>query len=164
MRRVMTLISIAILTIADQLLKLLVIAKLKPSSSLSFINGVLQWNYVENTGAAFGSFSSHTMILSILTLVIIIAILIYLMKPDRKVSVEYISLVMIISGGLGNLIDRFYRGFVVDYIDPLFIKFAVFNFADMLVTCGAFLLIFWLIKGIISDYIKKGKSDEQTDN
>ena len=164
MRRVMTVISIVLLTIADQLLKLLVIAKLKPIGSLSFINGVLQWNYVENTGAAFGSFSGHTLILSILTLAIIIALFVYLMLSKRKVGVEYVCLIMIISGGIGNLIDRFYRGFVVDYIDPVFIEFAVFNFADMLVTCGAFLLIIWLIKDIIREYMNKGKSDGQADN
>ena len=164
MRRVITMLSIIALTIIDQLLKLLVIAELKPIGSLSFINGVLQWNYVENTGAAFGSFSGHTIVLSVLTLVIVIAGLVYLLSPRAKVGVEYVCLLMIISGGIGNLIDRFFRGFVVDYIEPLFIDFAVFNFADILVTCGSFLLIFWLIKDIISDYRNKDKTDGKTDN
>ena len=107
MRRVITILSIVALAAIDQLLKLLVVAELEPIGSLSFINGVLQWHYVENTGAAFGSFSGHTYILSVLTLIIVIAGIVYLMSPKAKVGVEYVCLIMIISGGIGNLIDRF---------------------------------------------------------
>ena len=63
---------------------------------------------------------------------------------------------MIIAGGLGNLIDRLFRSFVVDYIEPLFIDFAIFNFADILVTCSAVMLIIWMIYGIYKD-AKKDK-------
>ena len=62
---------------------------------------------------------------------------------------------MIISGGIGNLIDRIARGYVTDYIKVLFIDFPVFNFADILVTCGSFLLIIYLIRDIYNDRKKK---------
>jgi signal peptidase II len=56
-----------------------------------------------------------------------------------------------ISGGLGNIIDRIRLKYVVDFIEPLFVDFAVFNFADCLITIGAFALIFYLIVDIIKD-------------
>ena len=71
-----------------------------------------------------------------------------------------VTSVMIISGGLGNLIDRIMRGYVVDFICVEFIDFPVFNFADILVTCGAFMLIAYLLLDIYKDYkAKKIKGD-----
>ena len=67
---------------------------------------------------------------------------------------------MIIAGGLGNLIDRLFRGFVVDYIEPLFIEFAIFNFADILVTCGCIALAIWMIYDVYRESKKeKGKKE-----
>ncbi len=166
MRRIITVLSAIFLVVADQLIKLLVIARLKPIGSLSVVNGFLRLNYVENTGAAFGSFSSHTAILSIITLLAVIVGFYYLLSEKIKFGFEYICILMVMSGGVGNLIDRVFRGFVIDYIEPLFIDFAVFNFADILVTCGAVLLIIWLIKDIVKDFFKTraDKADERTDN
>ena len=62
-----------------------------------------------------------------------------------------------ISGGIGNIIDRIRLHYVVDYIEPLFVNFAVFNFADCLITVGAFLLIFYLIFDLVKDS-KKNKN------
>ena len=69
-------------------------------------------------------------------------------------------------GIIGNLLDRVFRGYVIDYIEPLFINFAVFNFADVLITCGATILIVWMIKDIIKDFKKPKElnSDERIDN
>lgn len=166
MRRIITVLSAIFLVVADQLIKLLVIARLKPIGSLSVVNGFLRLNYVENTGAAFGSLSSHTAILSIITLLAVIVGFYYLLSEKIKFGFEYICILMVMSGGVGNLIDRVFRGFVIDYIEPLFIDFAVFNFADILVTCGAVLLIIWLIKDIVKDFFKTraDKADERTDN
>ena len=66
-----------------------------------------------------------------------------------------------VSGGIGNIIDRIRLQYVVDYIEPLFIDFAVFNFADCLITVGAGMLIVYLIVDIIKD-TKKSKSLEPT--
>ena len=62
-----------------------------------------------------------------------------------KTKLDYICLVMIATGGIGNIIDRIFRGYVVDYIEYLFVDFYIFNFADCLITVGAFLLIFYQI-------------------
>ena len=162
MRRIITVLSAICLVTVDQLIKLLVIARLKPIGSLGVINGFLRLNCVENTGAAFGSFSSHTAILSVITFLAVIIGLYYLLSGKIKFGLEYVCILAVISGGLGNLIDRVFRGYVVDYIEPLFIDFAVFNFADILVTCGAALLIFWLIKDMVKDS-RKTKADKQNE-
>ena len=62
---------------------------------------------------------------------------------------------MICAGGIGNIIDRIVRGFVVDYIEVLFIDFYVFNFADCLITCGAFALMGYLIYEMVQESKKE---------
>lgn len=156
MLQVITVMSIAVLVSLDQIIKLLVIKYLEPIGSLPLIDGFIQLNYAENTGAAFGSFSGYTWILSVFTLVVIVAGLVYILRGKVKFGVEYVCIALILAGGLGNLIDRISRGFVVDYIEPLFIDFAIFNFADILVTCSAVMLIIWMIYGIYKD-AKKDK-------
>ncbi len=156
MLQVITLVSVAFFVAADQIIKLLVLEHLKPIGSFPLIDGVLQLNYAENTGAAFGSFSAHTDLLSIFTCVMIVIGFVYLFLKKRKLDVEYVCISLILAGGIGNLIDRVYRGFVVDYIEPLFIDFAIFNFADILVTCSSVVLVIWLIYEIY----REGKEKE----
>ena len=155
-----SLLSIAALTAADQIIKYFILLYLKPVGSVGAINGFLEWDYVENTGAAFGSFSGNTALLSVITAVIIIAGIaaIILKKINNKFLL--VTATVIIAGGLGNLIDRIFRGYVVDFIKVLFIDFPVFNFADILVTCGSFMLIIYLIIDIYKDSRKKSKGDK----
>lgn len=157
MLQVITLVSVAFLVAVDQIIKLLVLKHLKPIGSLPLVDGIVQLNYAENTGAAFGSFSAHTDLLSIFTFLMIIIGLLYLFIKKRKLDVEYVCIALIIAGGLGNLIDRIFRGFVVDYIEPLFINFAIFNFADILVTCSSVVLVIWLIYEIY----REGKEEKE---
>lgn len=157
MLQVITFISIALFVAIDQIIKLLVLEHLKPIGSLPLIDDIVQLNYAENTGAAFGSFSAHTDILSIFTFVVIVIGFLYLFIKKRKVDVEYVCISLILAGGIGNLIDRIFRGYVVDYIEPLFINFAIFNFADILVTCSSVVLVIWLLYEIYRD----GKEKEQ---
>lgn len=152
MLQVITILSIAVLVVIDQLIKLLVLEYLQPIGSLPLIDGILQLRYAENTGAAFGSFSEYTTALSVFTFIAIFAGIIFLMSKKLKFGVEYVCVALIIAGGAGNLIDRVFRGFVVDYIEPLFIDFAVFNFADILVTCSAIVLVIWTIYDIYREH------------
>ena len=151
MLQVITICSIALLIALDQLIKLLVLKYLAPVGSFPLIGGFIQLNYAENTGAAFGFFSGSTVFLSILTLCVIAVGIFLLLTQKIKFGVEYVCAVVIIAGGAGNLIDRLFRGFVVDYIEPLFIDFAIFNFADILVTCGAVVLIIWILYDAFRD-------------
>lgn len=151
MLQAITIIIIAFLIAIDQLIKFAVLKHLEPIGSITVIDKVLSLTYVENTGAAFGSFSGYTRVLSVFTALVLIVGLIYLLSGKIRSKVVYWGLTLIISGGAANLIDRVGREFVIDYIDPLFIKFAVFNFADILVTVGAFIVIIYLLYDIIKD-------------
>ena len=157
MLQVITLVSVAVLVAVDQIIKLLVLEHLKPIGSFPLIDDIIQLNYAENTGAAFGSFGAHTNLLSIFTFVLIVIGFVYLFFKKRKLDVEYICISLILAGGIGNLVDRIYHGFVVDYIEPLFIDFAIFNFADILVTCSSVALVIWLFYEIY----REGKEKEQ---
>lgn len=160
MAAVISLLSIAVLTAADQSIKYFAEAKLVESGEITVINRILSWDYVQNTGAAFGSFSEKTNLLSIITALIIIAGIAAIIFKKIKGKYLLTVSVMIIAGGLGNLIDRIVKGYVVDFIKVLFIDFPVFNFADILVTCGAFMLLGYLVWDTYREY-KKKKSKEQ---
>lgn len=152
MLQVITLSAIAVLVALDQIIKLLVIKYLKPIGILNVIDGFIRLNYDENTGAAFGSFSKYTAILSIVTSVVIVVGIVLLLSGKIRFGVEYVSITIILAGGMGNLVDRIFRGYVIDYIEPLFVDFAIFNFADILITCGAAVLIGWMLFDIYKDY------------
>ena len=149
----------ALLAAADQLIKFFIERDLQPIGKLSFIDGFVGWRYVRNTGAAFGSFSNNTALLSVFTGIVILALIIYVLSGKIKSKITLVSLTMIIAGGLGNLIDRIFRGYVVDFIEVQFTDFAVFNFADILVTCGAFLLIGYLIYDTVKEFRMKKAGD-----
>lgn len=150
-------ISIAVLTAADQLIKLAVERNLQPIGTAEFINGFIGWNYVRNTGAAFGSFSQSTTLLTVVTGAVILAGIILIATKKIKSKFYLTCAVLIISGGLGNLIDRIFRGYVIDFIDVQFTDFAVFNFADILVTVGSIALMIYVIVDIFRDRKKSGE-------
>ncbi len=159
MASIVSLACIAVLTAADQIIKIFVERVLQPVGEASFIDGFVGWNYVRNTGAAFGMFSSNTDLLSIFTGIALLVGLVALLSGKIKQNAYKACAVMIIAGGLGNLIDRILRGYVIDYIEVQFVDFAVFNFADILVTCGTFLLMGYVIYETVKEY-KKGKAGE----
>lgn len=150
-------ISIAVLTAADQLIKLVVERNLQPIGTAEFINGFIGWNYVRNTGAAFGSFSQSTTLLTVVTGAVILAGIILIATKKIRSKFYLTCAVLIISGGLGNLIDRIFRGYVIDFIDVQFTDFAVFNFADILVTVGSIALMIYVIVDIFRDRKKSGE-------
>ena len=159
MIQIVSLAVIAVLTAADQLIKYFVLTYLKPIGEKLVIPGVLRFTYVENDGAMMGLFGGKAQVMMWITVVIIAVLLVILLLKKIKFGFNYCCLVAIIAGGIGNLIDRFRLGFVVDYIDVLFVKFYVFNFADCLVTVGAFLIIGYQIYEIIRE--TKGKKEKQ---
>ena len=133
--------AIAILTAVDLLTKHIAVTTVKVNGPKEFLFGLFQFRYTENTGAAFSSFSDNTALLSVFTGVILLAAVILLLTHKIKSNFVNACIILACAGGLGNLIDRIRLGFVVDFIEPLFIDFAVFNFADCCITVGAFLLI-----------------------
>lgn len=157
MIQLVSIICIAVLVIADQLIKMVVTNRLMPIGSADFIPGIIEFNYTENTGAAFSILENHTEILSVVTLVIIVAGLVYLLSGKLKNKFLIASAILVLAGGTGNLIDRIFRGsqlfcgYVVDYIKLLFMDFAIFNFADCLVCVGAMMIIVYLLVDIVRD-------------
>ncbi len=154
-----SLLSIISLTAVDQIIKFFAERSLSGAQEIVVINNFLSWDYVRNTGAAFGSFSGNTLVLIIITGVLLAVGIIAILS--KKITNKFLLTVsvMIISGGIGNLIDRIAKGYVVDYIKVLFIDFPVFNFADILVTCGAFMLIGYLAFDTYRDYKKKNNRE-----
>lgn len=136
-----------ILVVADQLIKIWAINELQPVKVMDFIHigdlDIMDLRYVQNEGAAFSSFSGARWFLVGLVSVMLIGLAIFVFKYKYKHPFFMISAVMVMSGGIGNLIDRVRFGYVVDYLDVKLFNFAVFNFADICVVLGAiFLLIF----------------------
>lgn len=145
----------------DQIVKLLVINYLKPVQYVDIIEGVLRFRYVENTGAIFGSFSTHTVVLTILSIVLLGFTIFFLVTNKNKSKFVNFCLLFMISGGIGNIIDRIRLHYVVDFIEPLFVNFAVFNLADCLITVGAFALIIYLIIDLVNDSKKKKTTETE---
>ena len=144
---VLIVIIILFLIVIDQLIKYNVFNNLY-NSSLSIINGFLNFTYVENTGGAFGIGSNNIVFFIIITVIVIgILIKLLLLKKEEINMSIIISFSLVIAGGIGNLIDRIFRGFVIDYIDisPL-IKYPVFNFADICIVFGIIILGISLIR------------------
>lgn len=160
MINIICILLIAVLTGVDQLIKYFAVSALQGIPYITVIKNIVRFKYVENTGAAFSLFSQNTTALSIVTGIVILAGIIIIALGKIKSKYILTCAVMIISGGLGNLIDRILRGYVVDYIDLLFVKFAVFNFADCLVTVGAFMIIIYLFVSMFNDR-KKDKENNQ---
>ena len=156
-------VFVALIGAADRLIKQLVLASpLADGDVVTVISNFLQFRYVENTGAAFSLFTGKTDLLSVFSALVLLAGVAVLFSRKIKSKVLLASIVMLMGGGLGNLIDRVTLHFVVDYIEVLFIDFPVFNFADCFVTVGAFIMIGYLIWDIYCDYKKgKVKNDER---
>lgn len=135
MKKIFALICIALVAI-DQVIKIWVLQSLKPIGSFSLIPNLLELSYVENRGASFGMFQNMSHIFAILTTIMMIIILVLYIKFKEHNFFSHYAAICIISGGIGNLIDRLMLEFVVDYIHVMFFPY-IFNFADCLVVTGA---------------------------
>lgn len=137
-----------VLVLIDQISKYLIRIKLF-EESISIIPNFLKFTYVENRGALFGIGQNSTFIFILLNLIIIIGIVIFYIKQRLKLSkIEKVSVAFVLSGGIGNLIDRILFGFVTDFLDiSPFFSWPVFNFADIFVVVGCILLCISLLFG-----------------
>ena len=140
-------IVILILTIIDQIIKYLVVSNISIGSEKIIIDNFLKFIYIRNTGAAFGILSGNIIFLIFIT-VLLIFYIVNEMKKNINNNLSLLSFSLILSGALGNLIDRVVRGYVVDYISfTLFNReMSVFNLADTYITIGVILLIYIVIK------------------
>ena len=103
-----------------------------------FLPYIVELTYVRNTGAAFSIFSSHTWVLALVSLVMSVILALALWRELFRHPLGKLPLALLLAGAVGNLIDRAFRGFVVDMFNVLFMRFAVFNVADICVVAGGF--------------------------
>lgn len=142
---VLALVLCAVFIAIDRVTKILATQYLAPNGSYNVLPGVLEFRYLENDGMAFSMLEGKQIFLIIVTSIflLVLAYFLFLKRPSNKWL--YIAEILILSGGIGNLIDRVLRGYVVDFINPTFMRFANFNVADIYVSVGAIILIITLI-------------------
>ena len=135
-----------LIIIFDQLTKILVVQNITLNSGdVLVIPEMFSFVHVHNPGAAFGILQGKIELLSCISLAFCVGVIWYMLirKPQNKVL--RISTMLLFAGAIGNVIDRIFRGYVVDFIKVLFINFPVFNLADIAITCGAALLIIYIL-------------------
>lgn len=136
---------------SDQLTKYLTIRNLKDHPAIVLIDGVLELNYLENRGSAFGMLQNQKFFILFVGVVFLAVILFFLYKlpEERKFYVVHILLAAIVAGGLGNMIDRLRFDYVVDFISFVLIHFPIFNVADCYIvisTITLFILFLFVFK------------------
>lgn len=153
--------------ILDQVSKLLVVNYLKPIDSITLIKNVLKLTYLENTGAAFGTFTDNRVVFMTLSVLIIAVLAFVVWRFHGQNKLFDICMGLILGGGVGNMIDRIRLGYVVDFIDFCAFDFwkYVFNIADSAVVIGCMIAIVYVIfdkKSLSSD--KKTEAEGENDD
>lgn len=161
---IIILLCVAVLVSIDQITKYMVRTSLT-DHDISIIDGVFRLRYSRNTGAVWGLFKDFTtglIIISSLILAGVIYILAKLPHDSKKHTVMRVLCVFIMSGAIGNLIDRVFLSYVVDFLYFELIDFPIFNIADCYITCSVILLAILLIfyfKDEDLDFLKLKKKD-----
>ena len=126
-----------IIILMDQISKMLLIGK-----KITIIPYILNFTYTENTGLAYSIGNRNIAI--ILSTILILSIIYFIIKEKNKIK-SYIPYILIISGSIGNLIDRIFRGYVIDFIDANIFNFPNFNIADICIVIGIIQLIISIV-------------------
>ncbi len=129
---------VGLFILIDQVVKLFA---MKIQEPIVLIPNFLQLDYVKNYGVAWSMFNNKTIFIIIFSIVAI-AYLFYILNQYREHLIIHFGILMMIGGAFGNVLDRIFRGFVVDYVDVVIFgyDFPVFNIADMLLVCGVIII------------------------
>ncbi len=131
-----------IMLVIDQYIKYIIDIHFFVTETVPIIDNFLNLTYVQNRGMAFGLFQGKIDIVSIFAIIAVIFIFVNFIRTFKKIDViEKMAYTMILSGAVGNIIDRLMRGFVIDMIDFRGIWTFVFNFADVWINIGVLMLI-----------------------
>lgn len=135
-------VIVLLLLALDQFSKYLAITKLKDKPANVLIDGVLELNYLENRGSAFGLLQNQKVFILFMGFVFLAVVLFFLFKmpEDKKYRPIHVCLSAVIAGGIGNMIDRFRFDCVVDFISFVLIHFPIFNVADCYIVVAVILL------------------------
>ena len=143
----MDLVMLVVLVLIDYYTKYLAVIKLKNQAAFNIIDGVLEFNYLENRGAAFGMLQNQKIFFVFIAVIFLSVIIFVLFRTpdDRKYRKLHILLTMIAAGAIGNMIDRLRFDYVVDFIYIVLINFPIFNVADIYVSVGTAVLIILIL-------------------
>lgn len=135
------------LVLADQFTKYIAVVHLKDQPAIAVIPDVLELNYLENRGAAFGMLQNQKIFFVFVAVIILamIAYVLFKMPEKRKYTILHVLLVLIAAGAIGNMIDRLRLDYVVDFISFVLIHFPIFNVADIYVTIATTVLVLLLL-------------------
>lgn len=145
-RKVCIFISILLLILLDQAVKGYVVKEIPLGGMRRFIPKVVSLTYLKNSGAAFSMLENQQWFFTIITLIAMGAAFVYLYRHIKGSIWLLLGLTLIISGGIGNFIDRLRQGFVVDMFHLDFMNFAIFNVADIYLSIGVGLLLIYLLR------------------
>jgi len=154
----------AIIVIGDQIFKYWIVDAIELGGSMPSFPGIMHLTYVKNTGGAFSILNEHTWLLTVISLIMIAAIIIFMFKGKLNKPC-LVTAAMVLGGAVGNIIDRIVLGYVIDMFEVDFTDYAVFNIADCFVVVGVILFcIFYLIQVIKEErqakILGKGKMPE----
>ena len=128
-------------TVLDQLSKVAMIHQLRLGQVQPALPGLLQWRLVENTGAAFSLFHGGVLWLGLISLLISLGLTFWLLRHPPRRRLNAVAYGLLLTGALGNGLDRWFRGAVVDWIELVPINFPVFNLADVAINVAVALLL-----------------------
>ena len=156
-------IFVLVIILGDQLLKWYIVNNFALGETAPLIPGLIQLTYFQNTGVAFGFLRDQQWIPMVLNPIVIIGLCLLMVRGLISGKVQRWAMTAVIGGALGNLIDRFVYGFVVDMFDFLFVRFAIFNIADIFITLGGItFLIAYLIDELRANRAKVAVEGKDT--
>lgn len=156
---VLSVLAAAVLVGVDQLIKRWATAVLLPKTAMTLIPGVLELRYFLNDGMAFSMLAGKQKLLIAATSLMLLGVL-WMLFARKLTPLERVAWTLVLGGGIGNLIDRVLNGEVVDYINLLFMRFAVFNFADICVCVGVALWVLVIFLEELHEDTKKGPKEQ----
>lgn len=160
---ILAVVSAVLLLGADQLTKYLISTRFELEESRVFLKGFIEFLYIHNRGGAWGLLYGKTYILIPITVIVMAVCIILYKKYGKKSKLLFWAIMLVLSGGIGNMIDRVFRdGNVIDFLHfEFFPSFPVFNVADCAIVVGAGLLILYFLIDSVKE--SKHKSAEKTD-
>ena len=160
---ILAVVSAVLLLGADQLTKYLISTRFELEESRVFLKGFIEFLYIHNRGGAWGLLYGKTYILIPITVIVMAVCIILYKKYGKKSKLLFWAIMLVLSGGVGNMIDRVFRdGNVIDFLHfEFFPSFPVFNVADCAIVVGAGLLILYFLIDSVKE--SKHKSAEKTD-
>jgi signal peptidase II len=133
-------VSIAAAIALDQISKAVVAALMSPGQTVKVVPHLLWLTYSTNTGAAFGLFKGSGQLIFFFSLILVVLMLTWFFISKQRMGIlAFIGLGLIIGGAVGNLLDRIFRGEIIDYIDLGW--WPVFNVADVAILVGAIIVL-----------------------